>query len=80
MLTGTRVLGVALVFASLPAARAADPSPITTLSFRNADGKAVAWKDVSGKTATGIVRARYTPTATSVRMTKMIGLPWRAVQ
>src|SRR3954447_14572017 len=55
MLTGTRVLGVALVFASLPAARAADPSPITTLSFRNADGKAVAWKDVSGKTATVVV-------------------------
>jgi hypothetical protein len=32
-------------------------------------------KSTSGKTATGIVDARYTPAATRVRMTKMIGLP-----
>src|SRR4051812_37517761 len=37
-------------------------------------------KSTSGKTATGTVVARYTPAATSVRITKMIGLPCRAVQ
>src|ERR1039457_172554 len=34
-------------------------------------------KLVSGKTATGMVSARYTPTATSVRITKMMDLPCR---
>src|SRR5271157_6096418 len=37
-------------------------------------------KLVSGKTATGMVSARYTPTTTSVRITKIMDLPWRAVQ
>src|ERR1039458_6728559 len=37
-------------------------------------------KFVSGKTETGMVSARYAPTAIRVRMTKMMGLPWRAVQ
>src|ERR1017187_8094926 len=37
-------------------------------------------KFVSGKTETGMVSARYAPTAIRVRMTKMMGLPWREVQ
>src|SRR5437762_9850734 len=56
MLTGTRVLGFALALAFLPAAvRATDPSPVTKLAFRGTDGKTVAWKDISGKTATVVV-------------------------
>src|ERR1035438_9188176 len=35
---------------------------------------------VAGTTARGLVSARYTATATSVRMTKMMDLRWRAVQ
>src|SRR5215467_15781705 len=37
-------------------------------------------KFVSGNTAIGIVCARNRPTATIVRITNTIGLPWRAVQ
>src|ERR1700689_3014268 len=37
-------------------------------------------KSVAGKTATGIVNARYTPITIRVTMTKMTGLEKRAVQ
>src|SRR5579884_2850758 len=37
-------------------------------------------KSVEGKTAIGIVNARYAPAATSVRITNTIDLPWRALQ
>src|ERR1700679_3039411 len=37
-------------------------------------------KSVDGNTATGMEKARYTPAAISVRMTKMMGREKRAVQ
>jgi hypothetical protein len=37
-------------------------------------------KFVVGKTATGILNARYPPSAAMVRIRKMSGLEWRANQ
>src|SRR5580704_14331941 len=41
---------------------------------------AIRGKSVDGNTATGMVKARYTPAAIRVRMTKMMGREKRAVQ